>query len=302
MTAAPAIVSRSAWGANPLHTPAGAIATPSHELWLHHTASTGLHGPGGMRSLQANALAGGYVDFEYTFAVDNPDATVYESRGPGRNTAATVDHNEISHAFVVLGNFELDHPADRVLDVLGQLTAWGHEQGWWPAQITGPHRDASGNATACCGRYLIDAIPEINRRAAAGVSPGPPHSQGGAMAICRTPSGRGYWICADDGGVFAFGDARFFGSMGGHELTAPVVGMAAAPKGDGYVLAAADGGVFAFGSVKYRGGMGGQRLDAPITGVELDAEGDGYWLLAADGGVFTFGATTYYGNATEYIG
>ena len=37
----------------------------------------------------------------------------------------------------------------------------------------------------------------------------------------------GYWLGAADGGVFAFGDAAFHGSMGGHPLNAPVVGMAA---------------------------------------------------------------------------
>ena len=50
-----------------------------------------------------------------------------------------------------------------------------------------------------------------------------------------------------DGGVFAFGDAGFYGSMGGQELNAPMVGMAATPDGKGYWLVGADGGVFAFG-------------------------------------------------------
>ena len=37
----------------------------------------------------------------------------------------------------------------------------------------------------------------------------------------------GYWEAAADGGVFAFGDAAFYGSMGGKPLNEPVVGMAA---------------------------------------------------------------------------
>ena len=44
-----------------------------------------------------------------------------------------------------------------------------------------------------------------------------------------------------------FGDANFYGSMGGRPLNQPVVGMAATPTGDGYWLVAADGGIFAFG-------------------------------------------------------
>ncbi|MDA8282519.1 MAG: hypothetical protein M0Z42_04290, partial [Actinomycetota bacterium] len=33
-----------------------------------------------------------------------------------------------------------------------------------------------------------------------------------------------YWEVASDGGIFAFGDAQFYGSMGGHPLNKPVVG------------------------------------------------------------------------------
>ena len=36
----------------------------------------------------------------------------------------------------------------------------------------------------------------------------------------------GYWIDASDGGVFSFGNAQFFGSMGGKPLNQPMVGMA----------------------------------------------------------------------------
>ncbi len=33
--------------------------------------------------------------------------------------------------------------------------------------------------------------------------------------MAATPDGKGYWLVASDGGVFAFGDAGFEGSMGG---------------------------------------------------------------------------------------
>ena len=38
--------------------------------------------------------------------------------------------------------------------------------------------------------------------------------------------GRGYWLVGADGGVFSFGDAHYFGSMGARHLNSPVVGMA----------------------------------------------------------------------------
>ena len=44
-----------------------------------------------------------------------------------------------------------------------------------------------------------------------------------------TSTGKGYWEVASDGGVFAFGDAAFYGSMGGKPLNAPVVGIEASP-------------------------------------------------------------------------
>jgi hypothetical protein len=228
---------------------------------------------------------------------------VYESRGPGRNTAATGQHNEISHAICVMGNFEAgDVPSEHLLDVLGQLVGWMGASGWCPDQVTGPHESASGNATACCGNALIDRIPDINLAARSGVAPAAPDTtEGGAVNIARTKSGKGYWIAADDGGVFAYGDAAFYGSMGGKTLNAPVVGMAATPSGKGYALVASDGGLFCFGDANYQGGMGGKTLNAPIVAMEFDAEGDGYWLLAEDGGVFTFGKTAFYGAPTGKV-
>ena len=37
--------------------------------------------------------------------------------------------------------------------------------------------------------------------------------------------GLGYWMTGSDGGVFSFGDANFYGSMGGTVLNKPIVGM-----------------------------------------------------------------------------
>ena len=44
--------------------------------------------------------------------------------------------------------------------------------------------------------------------------------------MAATPDGGGYWFVASDGGVFAEGDAVFYGSMGGQHLNQPIVGMA----------------------------------------------------------------------------
>ena len=59
-----------------------------------------------------------------------------------------------------------------------------------------------------------------------------------------------------DGGIFAFGDAGFYGSTGAHRLNQPIVGMAATPDGKGYWLVASDGGIFAFGDAGFYGSPG----------------------------------------------
>ncbi len=114
------------------------------------------------------------------------------------------------------------------------------------------------------------------------------------MAI--TPDGAGYWMVGGDGGVFAFGDATFYGSTGNITLNKPIVGMAATPDGKGYWFVASDGGVFAYGDAKFYGSMGGQPLNQPIVGMAAMPGGGGYYLVAADGGIFSFGDAPFYGS------
>jgi hypothetical protein len=85
--------------------------------------------------------------------------------------------------------------------------------------------------------------------------------------MAPTPDGAGYWLVASDGGIFAFGDARFFGSMGDRPLVAPITGLVASPDGQGYQLVAADGGIFSFGDALFDGSMGGHPLNDQIVGM-----------------------------------
>ena len=116
------------------------------------------------------------------------------------------------------------------------------------------------------------------------------------VGMAATPTGKGYWTVAADGGIFAFGDAAFHGSMGGTTLNKPVVGMAATPTGKGYWLVAADGGIFAFGDAPFYGSMGGTTLNQPMVGMAATPTGKGYWLVAADGGIFAFGDAPFHGS------
>ena len=42
------------------------------------------------------------------------------------------------------------------------------------------------------------------------------------ISMASTPTGAGYWLVATDGGIFAFGDAQFYGSTGGKRLNQPL--------------------------------------------------------------------------------
>ena len=119
---------------------------------------------------------------------------------------------------------------------------------------------------------------------------------GGPSPPPPAPPLSSYWEAASDGGIFSFGNAQFFGSMGGKPLNRPVVGLAATPDGGGYWEVASDGGIFAFGDAGFYGSMGGRPLVAPVVSIAPTADGKGYWEVARDGGVFAFGDATFHGS------
>jgi hypothetical protein len=116
------------------------------------------------------------------------------------------------------------------------------------------------------------------------------------VGMAPTPDGAGYWMVGSDGGVFASGDAGFYGSTGNLHLNKPVVGMAATPDGRGYWFVASDGGIFAYGDAQFYGSTGSLHLNKPVVGMAATPDGRGYWLVASDGGIFAFGDAAFYGS------
>ena len=90
--------------------------------------------------------------------------------------------------------------------------------------------------------------------------PGTHHGEAsGGDTLAKT--GKGYWILANDGGVFSYGDAHFSGSM-------------------------------------YKEDGSGKLSESTPVDLVGDPDGSGYWILTADGGVFTFGSK-FYGSAAN---
>src|SRR5205814_1548458 len=121
----------------------------------------------------------------------------------------------------------------------------------------------------------------------------------GEARVTIKAHGAGYWLAGADGGVYGFGDARFYGSVAELNPGHPVVGMAATPSGNGYWLVASDGGIFAFGDAAFSGSTASMTLSHPIVGMAATAGGSGYWLVASDGAVFSFGDAAFFGSAAD---
>jgi len=81
---------------------------------------------------------------------------------------------------------------------------------------------------------------------------GPAGAGPAGAAPARPP---GYRLVAADGGVFSFGSAPFYGSLGGTKLNAPIVAGATTPDGGGYWMLGRDGGVFTFGDAPFEGAV-----------------------------------------------
>jgi hypothetical protein len=244
-------------------------------------------------------------------------------------------HNTRTIGVALMGNYDLIDPPGAMVDGLVSLLAWKCAR--WGLDPLGHsvynasngtshdlpnicgHRDV--NPTACPGGRFQPMLPSVRSRVAARVSGGGywiasrsgqvvpfggavPSAQSfsapyGVSGIAGLKNGSGYWLFAADGSVYSFAGARFFGSMHGKRLAAPIVGMAATPSGNGYWLVAQDGGIFSFGDAKFYGSTGSIRLARPVVSMAARPQGDGYWMIAEDGGVFSFGKAPFRGSGAR---
>ena len=282
---------------------------------VHHTDTANSYAPADVPAIinsiwRFHVFTNGWCDIGYNFLIDRFGG-VWEGRAGGITRAVVGAHaggfNYQSVGTSLIGSFESTAVPAATYNALVNLLAWkmavhnANPTGQLtvtPAAFDGSrfpegqpillwtivgHRDV--DQTSCPGDFAYNFLPnlraDVQRVMAAGQSPG---------------GSDGYWMVASDGGIFAFGSAGFFGSMGGQPLNKPIVAMTAAPDGKGYWMVASDGGIFAFGSARFYGSMGGQPLNKPIVGMAPAPDGKGYWMVASDGGIFAFGSARFYGS------
>ena len=104
------------------------------------------------------------------------------------------------------------------------------------------------------------------------------------VGMVPSTDGQGYFMVAADGGVFAFGDARYEGSCPGiGGCSGSAVAVVPDATGNGYWLVTATGNVYAFGDAPNLGSPGSQ--GSVVTSAVRTPTGKGYWILFANGTV-----------------
>jgi IPT/TIG domain len=190
--------------------------------------------------------------------------------------------------------------------VSGVSPAFGSGKGGATVTVTG---SSLLNASGIAFGTRAGTIKSINGGGTSLVASTPPGT--GTVDVTVTTSGgtsatsaadrytyQGYWMVGSDGGVFAFGDAGFVGSLPGIGVHVnDIVGVVPTKDSGGYWMVGRDGGVFAFGDAGFVGSLPGLGVHVnDIVGVVPTPTGKGYWMVGSDGGVFAFGDAGFVGS------
>jgi hypothetical protein len=119
------------------------------------------------------------------------------------------------------------------------------------------------------------------------------------VAMVPSATGQGYFMVASDGGVFAFGDARFAGSCPGiGGCAGSAVAVVPDSTGNGYWLFTNSGNVYTFGDAPYYGADPGTGV--AVTSAVATPDGHGYWMLFSNGAIAPFGDAPNLGSPLGY--
>lgn len=112
------------------------------------------------------------------------------------------------------------------------------------------------------------------------------------------PNEAGYWVVADDGQVFNFGDARLHAKNDGKAIEntsfSPVVDMSSTPTGQGFWLLQTNGAVHSYGDATVFADPTGWNDFISIASTNTGA---GFYLLRRNGNVYAYGDAVFSGNA-----
>ena len=121
------------------------------------------------------------------------------------------------------------------------------------------------------------------------------------VGMVPSADGSGYFMVASDGGVFAFGDARFAGSCPGiGGCSGAAVAVMPDASGNGYWLVTKSGHIYTFGDAPYFGAPGPE--STPVTSAVRTPDGQGYWILFGNGAVANYGDAGALGSPAGQFG
>ncbi|MGH9298370.1 MAG: hypothetical protein ACRDZT_00460, partial [Acidimicrobiales bacterium] len=124
------------------------------------------------------------------------------------------------------------------------------------------------------------------------------------VGMAVTPTGGGYWLVAADGGVFSYGNARFYGSLGGkiHTAAHDIVSIVATVDGKGYWLGDRSGALTPFGDAPHLPSLNPLDVSSgrpPIVGLAVLHDQMGAWVVNSAGTVFHLGQSHLYGGISS---
>jgi hypothetical protein len=121
------------------------------------------------------------------------------------------------------------------------------------------------------------------------------------VGMVPSADGGGYFMVGSDGGVFAFGDAKFEGSCPGiGGCAGAAVAVMPDASGNGYWLVTSTGDIYTFGDATYYGAPGPQSV--PVTSAVRTPDGKGYWILFSNGAVSGYGDASNLGGPLGAVG
>ena len=144
--------------------------------------------------------------------------------------------------------------------------------------------------------YVTGRGQLIGKGSAVPIAPHHPHAAPrNAVALAATPGRAGYYVVTSGGHVYAYGDARWYGSLSSVRHQGPVTAMQVTPGDAGYYLVTRTGRVYTFGDARWYGSLAARRVP-PIVAFGTTPDARGYWLVSSRGNVFAFGDAHFYGS------